>query len=123
MPKQVVLFVLMALLAAAKPRAQDRKPAPYPVRAPVEQYTMTSREAEIALARTAAPPSISAATDVFVLGCRGDSAVKGAKMIPVRRWSDGSAAPQPAHNRRSGRGTLCAGHRHEGGAALIHQGI
>ena len=124
MPKHVVLFVLMALLAAANPRAQDRKPAPYPVITPVEQYTIASREAEIALARTAAPPSISAAADVLVLGRRGyESAVKGAKMIPVRRWSDGSAAPQPDHNRRSGRGTLCAGYRHEGGDALIHQGI
>ena len=61
MPKHVVLFVLMALLAAANPRAQDRKPAPYPVMAPVDEYTIASREAEIALARTAAPPSISAA--------------------------------------------------------------
>jgi hypothetical protein len=32
MPKHVVLFVLMALLAAANPRAQDGKSAPYPVR-------------------------------------------------------------------------------------------
>ena len=68
---------------------------------------------EIALARIATPPSISRAADVLVLGRRGyESAVKGAKMIPVRRWPDGSAAPQPDHNRRSGRGTLCAGHRH-----------
>jgi hypothetical protein len=36
MPEHVVLFVLMALLAAANPRAQVGKPAPYTVMAPVE---------------------------------------------------------------------------------------
>jgi hypothetical protein len=98
MPKHVVLFVLMALLAAANPRAQDRKPAPYPVMAPVEQYTIASREAEIALARTAAPPSISAAADVLVLGRRGyESAVKGANgfvCFVERSWTAGFDDPQ-----------------------------
>ncbi len=98
MPKHVALFVLMALLAAANPRAQDRKPAPYPVMAPVEQYTIASREAEIALARTAAPPSISAAADVLVLGRRGyESAVKGANgfvCFVERSWTAGFDDPQ-----------------------------
>lgn len=78
MPKQLVWFVLMALFAAVGPRAQETKPTAYPVMAPVEQYTIASPGAEIALARTAAPPSISAAADVLVLGRRGyESAVKG----------------------------------------------
>jgi hypothetical protein len=98
MSKQVDLFVLMALLAAANPRAQDRKPAPYPVMAPVEQYTIASRDAEIALARTAAPPSISAAADVLVLGRRGyESAVKGTNgfvCFVERSWTAGFDDPQ-----------------------------
>jgi len=93
MSKQVDLFVVMALLAAANPSAQDRKPAPYPVMAPVEQYTIASREAEIALARTAAPPSISAAADVLVLGRRGyETAVKGTNgfvCFVERSWTAG----------------------------------
>jgi hypothetical protein len=50
----------------------------YPQMAPVAQYRMDSREAEIALARSAAPPSISADAEILVLGAHGyESAVKG----------------------------------------------
>jgi hypothetical protein len=94
MPKHVALFVLMALLAAANPRAQAR----YPVMAPVEEYMISSREAEIALARTAAPPSISAAADVLVLGRRGyERAVKGTNgfvCFVERSWTAGFDDPQ-----------------------------
>ena len=99
MPKHVVLFVLMALLAAANPRAQARKkPTSYPMMAPVDQYTIASREAEIALARTAAPPSISAAADVLVLRRRGyESAVKGTNgfvCFVERSWTAGFDDPR-----------------------------
>jgi hypothetical protein len=51
---------------------------PYPEMAPVEQYRIANREDEIALARTAAPPSISADAEVLVLGSHGyETAVKG----------------------------------------------
>ncbi|HEX7251338.1 MAG TPA: hypothetical protein VF376_00560 [Thermoanaerobaculia bacterium] len=46
--------------------------------APVEQYRIANREEEIALARSAAPPSVSADAEVLVLGSRGyETAVKG----------------------------------------------
>ncbi|HZT78440.1 MAG TPA: hypothetical protein VFA27_17440 [Vicinamibacterales bacterium] len=46
--------------------------------APVEQYLIANRDAEVALARTAAPPSISAAAEVLILGRRGyETAVRG----------------------------------------------
>ena len=46
--------------------------------APVERYRIASRSEEIALARSAAPASISSEADVLVLGDRGyESAVKG----------------------------------------------
>lgn len=57
-------FVLVAVLSTASPiQAQG----PYPTMAPIEQYRMP-HDAEIALARTAAPPSISRDADVLVLG-------------------------------------------------------
>ena len=63
---------LVAVFAAAWPiQAQDTKPqdtrSPYPTMAPIEQYRM-DRDAEIALARTAAPASISRDATVLVMG-------------------------------------------------------
>jgi hypothetical protein len=48
----------LALGAARHAQAQDAK-NPYPTSmAPIDQYLMTDRNAEIALSRSAAPPSI-----------------------------------------------------------------
>jgi len=44
---------------------------PYREIAPVEQYRIANREDEIALARSAAPPSISGDAEVLVLGSHG----------------------------------------------------
>ena len=53
-------------------------PAAYPAMAPAAQYMMANRDEEIALARSAAPPSISADADVMVLGAHGyETAAKG----------------------------------------------
>jgi hypothetical protein len=43
----------------------------YPTMAPLDQYLIADRNAEIALARSAAPPSISAGAEVMVLGRNG----------------------------------------------------
>jgi hypothetical protein len=69
--------VLIAVFAAASPiHAQDAK-SPYPTMAPIEQYRM-ERDAEIAMARTAAPPSISRDAEIMVLGQKNfEVAVKG----------------------------------------------
>src|SRR5215472_16495874 len=70
----------------------------YPQMAPVEQYRMASREDEIALARSAAPPSISAEAEVLVLGSRGyETAVKGKNgfvCFVERSWAAGFDDPQ-----------------------------
>jgi len=59
--------MLVTVLAAAWPiHAQDAK-SPYPTMAPIEQYRMP-RDAEIAMARTAAPPSVSRDAEIMVLG-------------------------------------------------------
>jgi len=70
--------VLVIVLSGAWPaQAQDAK-APYPKMAPISQYMMADRNAEIALARTAAPASISRDAEILVLGQRGyETAVKG----------------------------------------------
>lgn len=74
--------VLVAAFGVAWPiqaqdtKAQDTK-SPYPTMAPVEQYRM-DRDAEIAMARTAAPPSISRDATVLVLGQKNfEIAVQG----------------------------------------------
>ncbi len=70
-------IVLLGSLACAA-AAQDRKPESYPAMAPVERYGMANAQDEIALARSAAPPSVSADATVLVLGARGyETAVKG----------------------------------------------
>jgi hypothetical protein len=70
-------FALAVVVAAAWPaQAQDAK-TPYPSMAPLNQYLM-ERSAEITLARSAAPESISKDADVMVLGRQGyETAVKG----------------------------------------------
>jgi hypothetical protein len=69
----------------------------YPRMAPIEQYMM-DREAEIALARTAAPSSISADAEVLVLGPKGyETAVKGKNgfvCIAQRSWANSSDSPE-----------------------------
>jgi len=70
------LASLFGMTAAAA--AQGENAARFPKMAPVEQYRMASRSEEIALARSAAPASISGEADILVLGERGyETAVKG----------------------------------------------
>src|SRR6195256_7116773 len=69
--------LVLALGAARQARAQDNK-IPYPSMAPLDQYLIADRNAEIALARTAAPSSISRDAKVMVLGPHGyETAVEG----------------------------------------------
>jgi hypothetical protein len=64
-------FVLMPGVAVAAP-------AQYVAMAPAQQYMMASPDKEIALARSAAPPSISRDAEVLVLRAHGyETAVKG----------------------------------------------
>ncbi len=75
--------------------AQDAT-TPYPNMAPIDQYLMTDQGAEIALARSAAPESISRDAEVLVLGRHGfETAVKGKNgfvCIVERSWT---SAPDP----------------------------
>jgi hypothetical protein len=63
--------------ASLKARAQETAVS-YPKMASIDQYLMADRNAEIAMARSSAPPSISADAAVVVLGTHGyETAVKG----------------------------------------------
>jgi len=68
----------------------------YPKMAPIEQYLMTDRDAEIALARSSAPESISRDAEVLVLGRHGfETAVKGKNgfvCIVGRSWTSAADA-------------------------------
>jgi hypothetical protein len=58
--------------------AQDASKTSYPNMAPIAQYRMANRSEEIALARSAAPTSISADAEILVLGDHGfETAIKG----------------------------------------------
>lgn len=84
------LALLVMLGQAWQAKTQDTK-APYPSMAPLDQYLMADRNAEIALARSAAPESISSAADVLVLSRHGyETGVKGKNgfvCIVQRSWT------------------------------------
>jgi hypothetical protein len=84
------VFALVVLVGApSQTRAQDSAAA-YLRMAPVEEYLM-ERNAEIALARSAAPGSISREAEILVLGRHGfETAVKGKNgfvCIVERSWT------------------------------------
>jgi len=75
--KALKSFTFVFVLGMASQAMAQDAAAAYPKMAPVEQYLM-DRNAEIALARTAAPESISRDAGVLVLGRHGfEPAVKG----------------------------------------------
>ena len=73
----VCVAVGLAFLFTGRNRNEDRSTT-YPSMASIEQYLMPDRDAEIALARSAAPESISNDAKVLVLEWRGyETAVEG----------------------------------------------
>lgn len=76
MTASLILALTSALGTARRIQTQENK-TPDPKMAPLEQYLM-DREAEIALARSAAPEDISRDATILVLGRHGyETAVKG----------------------------------------------
>src|ERR1700686_2355057 len=102
-------FALVAVLCAARPgRAADAE-TPYPSMAPLDQYLIADRNAEIDLARTAAPPSISRDATVMVLGRHGyETAVEGKNgfvCMVERAWMGPFGSPEFWNPKN--RGPLC----------------
>src|SRR5947209_945590 len=107
-------FALVAVLCMARPgRGADAK-TPYPSMAPLDQYLMEDRNAEIALARSAAPPSISKDATVMVLGRHGyETAVEGKNgfvCVVERAWM-GPFDNNPEFCNPKNRGPLCYNQR------------
>ena len=88
--------------------AQDAQTL-YPSIAPLDQYLMEDRNSEIALARSAAPESISRDAEVMILGRHGyETAIKGTNgfvCIVERSWT--SPIDDPGFWNPKGRAPLC----------------
>jgi hypothetical protein len=101
-------FVVMVAPAAAWPMQAQEVKSPYLNMAPIDQYMM-DRNAEIALARSAAPESIAKDAEVMVLGPKGyETAVKGKNgfvCVVHRSWT--SAADDPEFWNPKRRGPMC----------------
>ena len=96
MPKNAVnIIAIVFLLSSGLPwavwQARAQEKTAYPVMAPLDEYLMFDKDAEIALARSAAPKSISDEAEVMVLGRGGyTTAVKGTNgfvCIVARGWT------------------------------------
>jgi Putative zinc-finger len=73
----VCVAVGLTLTLTNRNRNEDRSTA-YPSMASTEQYLMANRNAEIAMARSAAPAAISSDAKILVLGWRGyETAIEG----------------------------------------------
>jgi hypothetical protein len=85
----IVCVVGLKLTPNSRNRNEDRSTA-YPSMASIEQYLMPDRNAEIAMARSAAPGSISSDAKILVLGWRGyETAIEGRNgfvCIVERSW-------------------------------------
>jgi len=102
------IAIIFLIVTAWQAIAQDVE-TPYPKMAPVDQYLMEDREAEIALARSAAPQSISRDAEILVLGRHGyETAVKGKNgfvCIVERSWT--APIDDPGFWNPKGRAPLC----------------
>lgn len=68
----VAIFLTQTVFSCATSQAQAQSDkSPYPAMAPQSQYLIPDKDSEIALARSAAPASISNAAEVQVLGHDG----------------------------------------------------
>ena len=96
MQKSPLWFIALALAAQAVLFGQA--PAPYPAMAPLDRYLIPSQNDEIALARSAAPASISDSAEVMVLGPHGyTTAVKGSNgflCLVERSWATTTDDPE-----------------------------
>jgi hypothetical protein len=90
------LGAMVMAAGAAGPAAADPA-SPYPNMAPVAQYRMANPAEEIALARSAAPSSISADAEILVLGAHGyETAAQGKNgfvCLVERSWDAGFDDP------------------------------
>jgi len=99
-PFGVFALVLTACAAFLSLTCEARAQAgsnPYPAMAPLDQYLISDENSEIALARSAAPASISDGAEVMVLGRQGYTTVakgnNGFLCLVERSWGAATDAP------------------------------
>jgi hypothetical protein len=102
-------LVQLALPGASCPARAQAQKISYPAMAPVNDYLIPDENTEIALARTAAPASISDGAEVMVLGREGyTTAVKGTNgflCVVERSW--GAATDDPEFWNPKVRSPIC----------------
>jgi hypothetical protein len=91
-------FFELTSTCPAQTQAPQEPQAQYSQMAPLDQYLIANQDDEVALAKSAAPDSISSAAEVMVLGPKGySSAVKGQNgfvCIVERSWTSPFDAPE-----------------------------
>lgn len=91
------MAITIGMLAAVQANAEVSK-ATYPAMAPAAEYMMSSSADEVALARSAAPPSVSGEAQVLTLGKHGyETAVQGKNgfvCMVWRSWTAGLNDPE-----------------------------
>ncbi len=94
----LAFLVSLAFLGEVRPVQAQAAKAPYPFMAPLGQYLTADSNSEIALARSAAPASISDGAEVMVLGKTGyTTAVAGKNgflCIVERSWAKATDDPE-----------------------------
>jgi len=94
----VAFLVFTFMFFEAREMLSQEAKTTYPHMAPVEEYLMTDRNAEIALARSAAPDSISHDATILVLARHGyETAVEGKNgfiCVVERGWMSPADAPE-----------------------------
>lgn len=102
-------FALILIFGPARQARAQSSQMSYPSMAPIDQYLITDRNAEIALARSAAPKSISDDASVVVLTRHGyETAVEGKNgfvCIVERLWT--APFDHPEFWNPKGRGPIC----------------
>jgi hypothetical protein len=105
---KTAILAISLLTGVQGTQAQDAR-TPYPAMAPLSQYLMADRDAEIALAKSAAPAAISGDAAVLVLTKSGyQTAIEGKNgftCIVERSWMSPFDSPQFWNPRM--RGPIC----------------
>lgn len=105
----VIVLAFVGQIMSPHLACQARAQSSYPVMAPLNEYLMPDENSEIALARSAAPASISGGAEVMVLGRDGYRvAVKGTNgflCVVERSW--GASTDDPAFWSPKVRAPIC----------------
>lgn len=88
----LALGLLLVLAGSVALAGAGETKATYPAMAPVEKYMMASPADEVALARSAAPPSIAGDAEVLTLGTHGyETAAQGKNGFVCMVWRSWTA--------------------------------